>query len=251
MVNSMRRSACVLTVVLALGVTMLATSASAAGSPHVVRVAKATTTSASTSLTAIFSAPTRAHRVLVLFASVTTDACCAISSVTDSAGNAWTKYVDTTNAGVPGADAEAWLALDPQSVTSVTVNVPFPRTMAMRVFEVAGIDPNNAIEQTNFDAASEGSQVTSVDTGSVFPLQTNDLLLAMLSGHSSAETITPTNSAFRNIRQISATDGAGTFATMVCGTTLTTQAFVSIEYTGTIVDPEDWAGIIVVLRPKP
>ena len=162
-----------------VGLTRAATTgltpAAAAAAPQLVQSTGASETSAATALTASFPAPTLGGSLLVLSASIYTGTTNQIRSVTDSAGNTWTKIGAFASAG-HYSDGEMWYAPGTQSVTAVTVHTASAAVVAMSMQEFTGVATTNALDVS----AGSSDTGTSAASGAVTPTADNELAVGFV-----------------------------------------------------------------------
>jgi hypothetical protein len=126
-----------------VSVTLTVTGAS--GTPRLVQTAAGTETSPATSLTATLANPTTAGNLLVLSASLYTGATNHLTSVTDSAGNTWTRIGTYFVAG-HNSDGELWYTAGATPATTVTVHAASAASVVIQVQEFAGIAATSALD---------------------------------------------------------------------------------------------------------
>ncbi len=116
----------------------LTVTASSGTTPKLVQTASGTETSSATSLSGSFPTATTNGHLLVLSASVYTGATNRITSVTDSAGNAWTRIGSYSVSG-HYSDGELWYSANAKPVTTVTVHNASAASVAFEVQEFSGV----------------------------------------------------------------------------------------------------------------
>lgn len=121
--------------------TLTVTSASSSG-PQLVQSAGATESAAVTSLTGTFPSTTTTGQLLVLSASEYTGATNHITSVTDSAGNRWTRIGAYDVAG-HNSNGEMWYSGD---AAPVTVHTASAASLAFYVEEFSGVSTNSPLD---------------------------------------------------------------------------------------------------------
>jgi Calcineurin-like phosphoesterase/Fibronectin type III domain len=159
--------------------------------PRLVQATGATESAAATSLTATFPTATTAGNLLVVSASVYTGATNHITSVTDSAGNQWTRIAAFDTSG-HNSDGEMWYSASAAPVTNVTVHIGTAVSMAFGVQEFSGVATASPLD--SFAGASNTS--TGPAAGPVTPTGTNELVVGFVAGHANAETITVTSPGY-------------------------------------------------------
>jgi hypothetical protein len=187
----------------------LTVTAAGGGGPAMVQSAGATESSPSTVLTGTFPAATGAGHLLVLSASVYTGATNRITSVSDSAGNAWTRIGSYYVSG-HYSDGEMWYAANAQPVTSVTVHTASAATVGFAVQEYSGIRTTSPL------GTSAGASNTSIMAGSGSTASTvpDSLVVGFVAGHGNAQVINVTSPGFTVLPQRTST---GTAASVVAG----------------------------------
>src|SRR5206468_1742510 len=126
-----------------IGLTLTVTGGTS--TPRLVQTAGATETSSSTTLTATLPAASGAGDLLVLSASVYTGTTNHLTSITDSAGNVWTK-VNAWSTASHNPDGELWYAANAAAATTVTAHAATAATIALSVQEFSGIAATNALD---------------------------------------------------------------------------------------------------------
>jgi Calcineurin-like phosphoesterase/Purple acid Phosphatase, N-terminal domain len=189
-----------------LGLTVTGPS----GGVRLVQAVGATESVSATTLTATLSTPTVTGDLLVLTASVYAGATNQIASVTDSAGNAWTKIGSYYTSG-HFSDGELWYSAGARSATSVTVAVASAAVMAVEVQEFAGVASTNPLDGVS-GASNTGA---SADSGVLQPSSATDLVVGFVAGHASTQQINVTAGGFTAQPQQTSTNGTSTPATLV------------------------------------
>jgi len=209
--------------------------------PALVQAAGATETSGSTTLTATLPAASTAGNLLVLSASVYTGSTNHISSVTDSAGNVWQKVNAWSVAG-HNSDGEIWYAANAAGTTSIVAHLATAGTMAIEVMEFSGVATSNPLDTS----AGTSNTGTTASSGSITPAGSGELLVGMLAGHASAQTMTVSSAGFTVQSQQNST---GTIASVRTGyQVLTGTAATSFDAGfGTTMY---WAAGIVAFKPR-
>ena len=147
------------------------------------------------SLTVNFARSSNAGDLLVLSASVHASTTNPITSVTDTAGNAWRKIGAFAVSG-QYSDGEMWYAAGAAPVTSVTVRVGIPTAIAMEVQEFSGFSASALDVSSGF--ADTGN---APDSALATPTTATDLAVGYLAGHGSTEAIAGTALGFTNMAQ--------------------------------------------------
>jgi hypothetical protein len=177
--------------------------------PALVQAVGATEASASTTLTATLPAASTAGDLLVLSASVYTGTTNHITSVTDSAGNVWQK-VNAWSVASHNSDGEMWYAANTASATSIVAHLATAGTMAIEVLEFSGIATSNPLDTS----AGTSNTSTAASSGTVTPAGSGELLVGVVAGHASSQTMTVTSTGFTVQAQQNST---GTIASVRTG----------------------------------
>ncbi len=208
--------------------------------PKLVQSAGATETASATSLTASFPTATTTGDLLVVSASVYTGATNHITSVTDSAGNTWTRIGAYSISG-HNSDGEMWYSPNAASVTSVTVKTGSAAFVAFGVQEFSGLATSGPLD------VSTGTSDTSnaAASGPVTPAVGNSLVVGFVAGHASAQAISVTAPGFTTQPQLTTT---GSIASIITGfKVLTTPSAQGI--TGSFGSAMYWASGVAVFKP--
>ena len=152
-----------------------------------VQSASGTETTTATSLTAGFPSATTTGDLLVLSASVYTGTTNHITSVTDSAGNSWTR-IGAFSISSHNSDGEMWYSSNATSASTVTVHTASAASVSFEVQEFAGVAASSPLD------ASIGSSNTgtTANSGTVTPTLANELVVGFIAGHATAQSITVT-----------------------------------------------------------
>ncbi len=212
----------------------------ASSAPQLVQSTGASETSAATDLTASFQTATPTGSLLVLSASVYTGITNQIRSVTDSAGNTWTKIGAFASSG-HYSDGEMWYASGARSVNAVTVHTASAAVIAMSVQDFTGIAAANALDVS----AGTSSTGTSAASGAVTPTADNELAVGFIAGHGNRQLVTVTAPGYA--AQPQETSSASTIASVVAGYKLLSLATAQ-NFTGTFGAGMYWAAGIAVFR---
>lgn len=188
------------------------TVTSVGGGPALVQSAGATESSASTALTGTFPTATGSGHLLVLSASVYTGATNRITSVSDSAGNAWTRIGSYYVSG-HYSDGEMWFAANARPVTSVTVHTASAATVSFAVQEYSGIRATSPLG-TSTGASNTSALAGSGSTASTVP---NSLVVGFAAGHGNVQALTVTSPGLTVLPQRTSTGNA---ASVVAGYTV-------------------------------
>jgi hypothetical protein len=208
--------------------------------PKLVRSAGASETASATSLTGTFTGPTTAGNLLVLSASVYTGATNHVTSVTDSAGNAWTR-IGTFSVSGHNSDGEMWYSPNAASVTTVTVHTGSAATIALTLQEFSGVAATNPLDVS----AGTSNTSSAASSGPVTTTSANELAVGFVAGHASAQAIAVTAPGYTAQPQQTST---GTIATVVAGYKVLGGASTE-SFTGTFAAAMYWAGGIATFKP--
>jgi hypothetical protein len=206
-----------------------------------VQSASATESATSTSLSGSFPSVTKSGDLLVLSVSEYTGATNHLTSVTDSAGNTWTR-IGAYDVSGHNSNGELWYVANAAPVTTVTVHVATAASVAFEVGEFSGVatvsplDTSTGTSNTG-TAASSGTANTSV---------ANELVVGFVAGHNNAQAISVSSPGYTNQGQ--QTTSAGTIATVVTGYQVV-GAPGSQSYAGTFGTAMYWAAGIAVFKP--
>ena len=161
-----------------------ATTPSGAVSPALVQAAGSTTG------TVTLPRPSTQGDLLVLSASVYTGATNHITSVTDSAGNSWTR-IGAYDVSGHNSDGEMWYSPNAASTTTVTVHLSSTVNTAIEVQEFSGVATASPLDTS----AGQSNTSASADSSSITPAG-NELLVGFVAGHANAEAMTVSSSGF-------------------------------------------------------
>jgi hypothetical protein len=218
-------------------VTLNVTSAS---TPKLVQSVGATESGPSTTLTGTFPAATTAGHLLVLSVSEYTGATNHITSVTDSAGNSWSRIGAYSVSG-HYSNGEMWYSANAVPATSVTVHTASAAFESLEVQEFSGVATTSPLATS----AGTSNTSTSASSGSTTSTIANELAVGFVAGHGNSQTITVTASGYTAQSQQSTT---GTIARVVTGYKVlgTTGAQ---NFTGTFGTAMYWASGIAIFKP--
>jgi hypothetical protein len=107
-----------------------------------------------------------------------------ITSVTDSAGNTWTRVGAYDTAG-HYSDGELWYAANASPATTVTVHVNNATTVSFELLDFTGVATSPL--DTSAGASSTGTSATS---GTANSSTSNELAIGFVAGHTSSQAIT-------------------------------------------------------------
>jgi hypothetical protein len=145
--------------------------------------------------------------LLVVAASVYTGATNHITSITDSAGNTWTR-IGAYFASGHFSDGELWYSANAAATTTVTIHVATAASMAFEALEFSGIAAANPV-----DVSTGTSNVgTTPDSGTVTP-GSSELVVGFLAGHGNAQALTVTTGGYTSQAQATTTGTAVTVRT--------------------------------------
>jgi hypothetical protein len=215
-------------------------SAAATGGAQLVQSAGASQTSAAKSLMAAFPAPTGAGNLLVLSASVYTGTSNRITSVTDSAGGAWTRIGAYAISG-HNSDGEMWYSPNARATTRVTVHTAAAAVVALSVQEFSGVATASPLEV----AAGTSKSSVSPASGPVTPAGA-DLAVGFIAGHGSTQAIKVTAAGYAV--QAQQTSKAAPVASVVTGYQALSTASAQ-NFSGTLGSAAYWAAGIAMFRP--
>jgi len=145
----------------------------------------------STTATVTLPRPSTPGDLLVLSASVYTGATNHITSVTDTAGNTWTR-VGALSVSGHNSDGEMWYSPNAASTSAVTVNLGTTANTAIEVQEFSGVAATSPLD-TSAGLSNTGQAASS---GSITPAAGNELLVGFVAGHANAEAMTVTAPGF-------------------------------------------------------
>lgn len=206
--------------------------------PALVRTVGANESAAATTLTATLPAATGSGDLLVAQASVHTGATNPITSITDSAGNTWTRVGRWAASGHYSA-GELWYSAGARPTTSVTAHLGTAAIAALRVSEYSGVAASGALV-TSAGASNTG---TSASSGAVTPAA-GSLVVASVAGHGSTQAITMTTPGLTAFGQV-ASAGSAT-ATLAGGYRI--GAGTALAGTATFGSAMYWSAAIAVFR---
>jgi fibronectin type 3 domain-containing protein len=208
--------------------------------PALVQSTGASESGTANSLTATFSTPTTPGDLLVVSASDDVGSTNHITSVTDSAGDTWTKLLDTYTQG-HNSDGALWYSANAHSATSVTVHTSSSaEAIAISAQEFSGVATSNPVDAT----ASQSATGTSATSGGATPTGVGDLAVGFIAGHSDAEAITVNTPGFvTQPQQISGVAASVITGESVLGTT------AAPTFTGTFAKAMYWTAGLALFKP--
>lgn len=215
------------------------TGATSSTGPALVQSAGTATSTVSTTSTVTLPGPSNAGGLLVLSAGVYAGLTNQIASVTDSAGNIWTRIGAYAVSG-HNSDGEMWCSTNAKSVTTVTAHTSSATTMALEVQEFSGIATTGSLDI----AAGSSNTSTTAASGSVTPTASNDLVVGFVAGHSNAEAITGAPGYTAQTQQ--STTGTG-ITSVITGFQVMTSANAQ-AMTGTFASAMYWAAGVATFK---
>ena len=207
--------------------------------PTLVQSGGATETAAATSLTTTLPAASGAGHLLVLSAGVYTGLSNPITSVSDSAGNVWTKVGAYAVSG-HNFDGELWYAANARSATTVTARTSSAAVIAMSVLEFAGVATGSPV-----DVATGTSATSTTPASGAVTTSPGGLAFGFVAGHASTQAITVTATGFTALAQ--RTSAAST-PTSVVAAYRVVPAGSAVTMTGRVTTAMYWAAGVVVFR---
>jgi len=208
--------------------------------PSFVQSAGTATSTGSTTSTVTLQASSTAGDLLVLSAGVYTGLTNPITSVTDSAGNMWTR-IGAFAASGHNSDGEMWYSPNAKAVSSVIAHTGSATTMAVEVQEFSGIATTGSL-----DVATGASNTgTTAASGSVTPTAANDLVVGFVAGHGNGEAISVTAPGYTTQPQQSTT-GTG-ITSVITGFQVLTSAS-SQTMTGSFAQAMYWSSGIATFK---
>jgi len=213
----------------------------AGSQPKLVQSTGATESATATALTAKFTTTTTSGDLLVVSASEYVGATNHITSVTDTAGNTWTKLLDTYTSGHI-SDGALWYSAGTHPTTSVTVHTASAATIAISAQEFSGVATTSPV-----DGSSAGSGTgTAASSGGVTPSSTGDLAVGFVAGHASIQPITVTAPGFAAQSQ----QNSGSTTSVMVGTR-TLSSLASQTFTGTFANSMYWTAGLAFFKAAP
>ena len=219
--------------------TVTTPPASSSG-PLLVQSAGTATSTGSTTSTVTLPASSRAGDLLVLSAGVYTGLSNQITSVTDSAGNTWTRIGAFAVSG-HYSDGEMWYSPNVKAVSSVTAHTSSATTLAVEVQEFSGIATTASLDV----ATGASNTSTTAASGSLTPTAANDLVVGFVAGHANGEAITVTAPGYTTQPQQSTT-GTG-IASVITGFQVLTSAS-SQNMTGSFAQAMYWSSGVATFK---
>jgi hypothetical protein len=218
---------------------------SAASGPATVTTPSGSTTptlvQAAGSTTATVTLPQASTQgdLLVLSASVYTGATNNITSVTDTAGNTWTRIRAVSVSG-HNSDGEMWYSPNAHSTTAVTVHLGTTTNTAVEVQEFAGVATTSPLDVS----AGTSNTSTSASSGTVTPAAANELMVGFVAGHGNAEAMTVNAAGFTT--QPQQTTGASVASVVTGAKVLSAPSAQS--FSATFPTAMYWASVIAAFK---
>ena len=211
--------------------------------PHLVQAGSGTETASSTSLAGSFPTATTAGDLLVLSASQYTGATNRITSVTDTAGNTWTRIGSGYYVSGHNSEGEMWYSPSAKSTTTVTVHTASAATVSFEVLEFAGVAAASPLGV----ATGTSNTGTAASSGSVTSTVANELVVGFVAGHNNAEAISVTSPGYTSQAEQTST---GSIATVITGYQVLASPGAQ-SFTGSFGTAMYWAAGIAVFKPGP
>ena len=212
--------------------------------PHLVQAGSGTESAASTSLSGSFPTASTAGDLLVLSASQYTGATNHITSVTDTAGNTWTRIGAGFDVSGHNSEGEMWYSPKAASTTTVTVHTASAATISFEVQEFAGVA---AASPLDVDTGTSNTG-TAASSGSVSSTVANELAVGFVAGHNNAEAITVTSPGYTH--QAEQTSSTGSIATVISGYQVLASPGAQ-SFAGSFGTAMYWAAGVAVFKPGP
>jgi hypothetical protein len=210
--------------------------------PHLVQSGSGTESAASTSLSGSFPTATTAGDLLVLSASQYTGATNHITSVTDTAGNTWTRIGAGYDVSGHNSEGEMWYSPSAGSTTTVTVHTASAATISFEVQEFAGVASASPLD---VDTGTSNTS-TAASSGSVTSTVANELVVGFVAGHNNAEAISVTSPGYTS--QAEQTSSTGSIATVITGYQVLASPGAQ-SFAGSFGTAMYWAAGIAVFKP--
>jgi hypothetical protein len=207
--------------------------------PAFVQYAGGTETAAATSLSGTFPVPTTSGDLLVASISEYTGATNPITSVTDTAGNTWTRLAGYNSSG-HNSNGEVWYSAGARATTTVTAHTASAASMSLVVQEFSGVATTSPVD------TATGTSATGLTaaSGSTASSAANDLAVGFVAGHGNAESVTVTAPGYVAQPQQTTT---GSIATVVAGYQVLSSP-TSTAFTGTFPTAMYWAAGVTLFR---
>jgi fibronectin type 3 domain-containing protein len=209
--------------------------------PQLVQSTGATESGTATTLTATFPSTTTAGDLLVVSASEYVGSANHITSVTDSAGNSWTKLLDAYSSGHNSYGA-LWYSAGARPTSSVTVSAVSSASIAISAQEFSGVVTSNPVDGSS---ASSNTGATA-STGTVTPSTVGDLAVGFLAGHASIKPLTVTAVGYTTLPQ----QNSGTTTSVVVGTRVLSSLAPQV-FTGAFTKAIYWSAGLALFKAAP
>jgi hypothetical protein len=180
--------------------------------------------------------------LLVLSASVYTGATNHITSVTDTAGNTWTRIGAFSVSG-HNSDGEMWYSAGAAPTTAVTVHLGTTVNTAVEVQEFSGVATTSALDTS----AGSSNTGTAASSGAITPAAGNELLVGFSAGHGNAEAMTGTAPGFTLQPQLTTVTPV---ASVVAGSEVLSSPSAQ-SFTATFPTAMYWAAAIAAFKAAP
>ena len=177
----------------------------------------------------------------MLSASVYTGATNPITSVTDSAGNTWTRIGTAHFVSGHNSDGEMWYSANAKPVTTVTVHNASAASVAFEVQEFSGVATTSPLDVST-GTANTG---TAANSGSVTSTAANELVVGFVAGHNNAQAISVTSSGYATQPQ-QVTTGTN-IATVITGVRVMASPG-PLSFTGSFGSAMYWASGIAMFK---
>jgi len=171
--------------------------------------------------------------------SVYTGATNNITSVTDAAGNPWTRIGAFSVSG-HNSDGEMWYSPNAASTTAVTVHLGTVVNTAVEVQEFAGVATASPLDTS----AGLSNTSAAANSGPITPAAGNELLVGFVAGHGNAEAMTV--NAPGSTAQPQQTTGASV-ASVVTGSRVLSSPFAQ-AFSATFPTAMYWASGIAAVK---
>jgi len=201
-------------------------------------------TAGSATTTVTLPVPSTPGDLLVLSASQYTGATNHITSVTDTAGNTWTKIGSGYFVSGHNSDGEMWYSPNAKSTTTVTVHTASAATISFEVQEFAGVA---AASPLDVDTGTSNTG-TAASSGSVSSTVANELVVGFVAGHNNAEAISVTSPGYTT--EAEQTSSTGSVATVIAGYQVLASPGPQ-TFAGSFGTAMYWASGVAVFKPGP
>ncbi len=207
--------------------------------PHLVQSASGTETTTAPSLSGTFPSATKAGDLLVLSASEYNGATNHITSVTDSAGNLWTR-IGSFDVSGHNSNGEMWYSANAAPATVVTAHNASAVSMAFEVLEFSGVATASPVATS----AGTSNTSTTASSGTATSTLANELAVGFIAGHGNSQPITVTSPGYTAQSQ---QNTSGSIATVITGyQVLGTPGAQS--FSGTFATGMYWAAGIALFK---